>query len=82
MLIKVLGPGCANCERVAEVVRQTITQMGLEATIVKVKDRAEFQRYGLLYTPGLVIDEKLVCGGRIPSVEEVSTWLADAAMRG
>ena len=80
MIIKVLGPGCANCERVAEVVRQAISQMGMEATIVKVKEREEFQRYGLLYTPGLVINEKLVCGGRIPSLAEVSTWLANAAM--
>jgi small redox-active disulfide protein 2 len=80
MIIKVLGPGCANCERVAEVARQAISQMGIEATIVKVKEREEFQRYGLMFTPGLVIDEKLVCGGRIPSLAEVSTWLADAAM--
>ena len=80
MVIKVLGPGCANCEHVAEVVRQAISQMGMEATIVKVKEREEFQRYGLLYTPGLVINEKLVCGGRIPSLAEVSTWLANAAM--
>lgn len=80
MVIQVLGPGCANCERVAEVARQAITQMGMEATIVKVKDRSEWQRYGLMFTPGLVIEEKLVCGGRIPSPEEVSTWLANAAM--
>ena len=80
MVIKVLGPGCPNCERVADVVRQAITQMGMEATIVKVKEREESQRYGLLFTPGLVINEKLVCGGRIPSPEEVSTWLANAAI--
>ncbi len=81
MVIKVLGPGCPNCEKVAEVVRQAVTQMGMtDATIVKVKEREEFQRYGLLYTPGLVVNEKLVCGGRIPSLSEVSTWLANAAM--
>ena len=80
MIIKVLGPGCPNCERVAEVVRQAVSQMGMEATIVKVKEREEFQRYGLLYTPGLVVDEKLVCGGRIPTLSEISTWLANAAM--
>ncbi len=81
MIVKVLGPGCPNCEKVAEVVRQAVTQMGMtDATIVKVKEREEFQRYGLLYTPGLVVNEKLVCGGRIPSLSEVSTWLANAAM--
>ncbi len=80
MVIKVLGPGCANCERVAEIARQALEQMGMEATIVKVKEREQFQRYGLLFTPGLVIDENLVCGGRIPSLDEVSAWLANAAM--
>ena len=83
MIVKVLGPGCSNCEKLAELVRQAAVQMGMtDATIVKVKDRGEFQRYGLLYTPGLVINEKLVCGGRIPSLSEVSTWLANAAMVG
>jgi len=82
MVIKVLGPGCYNCERVSEIARQALVQMGMEGTLIKVKDPEEWRRYGLLFTPGLVIDEKMVCGGRIPSVEEVSTWLADAAMSG
>jgi small redox-active disulfide protein 2 len=83
VVIKVLGPGCPNCEKVADLVWQAAVQMGMtDATIVKVKERAEFQRYGLLYTPGLVINEKLVCGGRIPSLAEVSNWLANAAMEG
>ncbi len=81
MIVKVLGPGCPNCEKVADLARQAAVQMGMtDATIVKVKEREEWQRYGLLYTPGLVINEKLVCGGRIPSLSEVSTWLANAAM--
>lgn len=80
MVIKVLGPGCEACDRLLAVVRQAVIQMGMEATIVKVTDSAAVQRYGLLYTPGLVINEKLVCGGRVPALEEVSTWLADAAL--
>lgn len=80
MVIKVLGPGCVNCDRLAERVRQTVTQMGMEATIVKVRNPDEWLRYGLLFTPGLVVNEKLVCGGRVPAPEEISTWLADAAM--
>jgi small redox-active disulfide protein 2 len=78
--IKVLGPGCDNCHKVEENARAAVTQMGMDASVEKITDRALFARYGLLYTPGLVINEKLVCGGRIPTVAEVSTWLADAAV--
>jgi small redox-active disulfide protein 2 len=76
--IKVLGPGCDNCVRVAMIARQAADQLGVEATIVKIIDRAEYPKYGLLYTPGLVINQKLVCGGRIPTEAEVMTWLTDA----
>ena len=76
--IKVLGPGCDNCDRVEEIARTAVADLGLEADIVKVTDRAEFARYNLLATPGLVINEKLVTGGRIPSVEEVKTLVGRA----
>ncbi len=77
--IKVLGPGCNNCHLVEEHAREAVAQLGLEAEIEHVTDRAEYPKYGLLFTPGLVIDGKLVSGGRIPSVTEIGTWLADAA---
>lgn len=54
--VKVLGPGCDNCERVAQTVRDVVSEMALEATVEKVKERSEFVRYGLLYTPGLVVN--------------------------
>ena len=76
--IKVLGPGCDNCKRVEALAKQAVTDLGVEATIVKIVDRAEYPKYGLLYTPGLVINDKLVCGGRIPTVAEVMTWVASA----
>ncbi len=79
LTIKVLGPGCANCENLEKNAREAVDALAVDVTIEKVTDRAEFARYGLLYTPGLVIDEKLVAGGRIPRVAEISTWLADAA---
>ena len=79
LTIKVLGPGCANCENLEKNAREAVDALAVDVTIEKVTDRAEFARYGLLYTPGLVIDEKLVAGGRIPAVTEISTWLADAA---
>jgi len=77
--IKVLGPGCDNCHLVEEHAKEAAAQLGLDAEIEHVTDRAEYPKYGLLFTPGLVIEGKLVSGGRIPSVAEVTTWLASAA---
>ncbi len=76
--IKVLGPGCDNCKKVEALARQATTNLGVEARIEKVTNRAEYPQYGLMYTPGLVINNKLVCGGRIPTEAEVMTWVADA----
>ena len=76
--IKVLGPGCANCGKVETIARQAVTSLGVEAQVEKVTNRAEFALYGLLATPGLVINEKLVCAGRIPNQAEVTTWLVNA----
>jgi small redox-active disulfide protein 2 len=76
--IKVLGPGCENCHKVEQIAHQAVDQLGVEAYIEKVTDRAEFKKYGLLATPGLVINEKLMCGGRIPNPAEVTTWLTNA----
>lgn len=77
--VKILGPGCPNCENLEMNARAAASQLGIDATFAKVKDRAEFARYGLLYTPGLVINDKLVSGGRIPAVPEIATMLANAA---
>lgn len=79
--IKVLGPGCDNCKKLEMIARQVVGSMGFEAEIFKVKEYAEIMKYPILSTPGLVVNEKLVCAGRIPSVAEVTTWLADAAMQ-
>jgi small redox-active disulfide protein 2 len=75
LTIKVLGPGCDNCKKVEAAARGAVTALGVEAEIVKITDWAEIKKYPILSTPGLVINEKLVCGGRIPSEAEVTTWL-------
>lgn len=76
--IKVLGPGCDNCKKVEALARRAAMNLGVEAQFEKVTNRAEYPKYGLMYTPGLVINNKLVCGGRIPTEAEVMTWVADA----
>ena len=78
LTIKVLGPGCDNCKKVEQAARQAVAMFSVETQIEKVTDRALFAQYGLLATPGLVINEKLVSAGRIPSAAEVTTWIANA----
>ena len=80
LTVKVLGPGCANCNKVEVVTRKAVTEMSLEAEIIKVSDYAEIMEYPILSTPGLVINENLVCSGRIPTQAEVTSWLTDAVM--
>jgi len=78
--IKILGPGCPNCHKVEENARSAVTNMGIQADFEKISDYAEIQKYRILGTPGLVINEKVVCAGRIPDESEIMTWLADAQM--
>lgn len=78
LTIKVLGSGCANCKRVEQIANKVVAEMALEAEVIKVTDYADIIAYNVLSTPGLVVDEKVVCSGRIPTKAEVSTWLADA----
>ncbi len=83
--IKVLGPGCSNCVRVHQVAVAALEKLEArlgddcpETTVQHVTDYEEFVKYGLLFTPGLVINEELVCAGRIPAKSEVTGWLIKA----
>ncbi len=80
LIVKVLGSGCENCQKVEGIARKVVTTMGLDAKVVKVTDWAEIKKYPILGTPGLVINEKVVCAGRIPSEAEVTTWMVNAEM--
>ena len=76
--IKILGSGCANCKRVEQIARKVVNEMSLEAEVIKVTDYNDIMAYNVLSTPGLVVNEKLVCSGRIPTLAEVTTWLVNA----
>jgi small redox-active disulfide protein 2 len=75
--IKVLGPGCANCKRLEAITHNAVETLGIEAEIEKVTDYGEIMKYPILSTPGLVINEKLVSTGRIPSEAEIIDWLKE-----
>lgn len=78
LTIKVLGPGCANCKRLEQIARKVVANLALEAEVVKVTDYTAIAAYNILSTPGLVINEKVVSSGRIPSIPEVTTWVTSA----
>lgn len=76
--IKILGSGCANCKRLEQMARKAVETLSLEAEIEKVTDFNEIMKYPIISTPGLVINEKLVSMGRIPSETEITDWLTQA----
>lgn len=81
LTVKILGSGCANCKKLEAVAREAATAAQLEAEFVKVTDMRQIMAYDLLSTPGLVVNEKLVSSGRIPTVAEVQKWLTALAAR-
>ena len=76
--IKVLGPGCANCRKLEEIVHEAVAATGVQAEVVKVTDMGEIVAYDVLKTPGLVISEKLVSSGRIPTAATIAEWIRAA----
>ncbi len=76
--IKVLGPGCANCQKVEQITKKVVATLSVDATFQKVTEMQDIMKYPILATPGLVINEKLVCAGRIPSEGEVTIWVTNA----
>ena len=76
--IKVLGPGCVNCKRLEQIARKVIGTLAINANLVKVTNYKEIVDLGVLSTPGLIVNNKIVSSGRIPSEAEISDWLTDA----
>jgi small redox-active disulfide protein 2 len=72
MEIKILGPGCPNCKTLEKMTREAVSLSGTEATITKVEDIMKIMEYGVMKTPGLVINGKVVLSGRLPSSKEIT----------
>ena len=75
--IKVLGPGCANCIKLENLVKEVVTENKLSATIEKISDREKFMDFGVLLTPGLVVNGKVLAMGKIPTKQTLEHWFKD-----
>ncbi len=78
LAIKVLGSGCANCHKVEELTQQAIAQLGVEAKVEMVTDMQTIMNYGVMSTPGIVINEKVVSTGRVPALSQITTMITSA----
>ena len=76
--IKILGTGCPNCNQMEKIVQAVITQLNLDIKIEKVEDIQEIMKYNIMSTPAIVIDEKVVLKGRVPSLAEAKELLENA----
>ncbi|MDY6910700.1 MAG: thioredoxin family protein [Thermodesulfobacteriota bacterium] len=75
MDVKILGPGCPKCEKTEATVREALKEAGVEANIEKVKNPLDIASYGVFGTPAVVIDGEVKSVGKIPSKDEVLTWI-------
>lgn len=75
MEIKILGSGCPKCKRLEALTREVVDELGVEATFTKAKEMSEIMAYDIMATPALVVNEKVLSSGRIPSSDEIREWL-------
>ncbi len=75
MEIKILGPGCPKCKTLEKLTREVVEQNHIDATVSKVDDIVEIMNYGVMTTPALVVNEKVIMKGRVPSAEELRKLL-------
>ena len=78
MDIKVLGPGCAKCQSLEKTVKEVVSALKLDIKVEEIKDMKKIMQYPILMTPGLVINEKVVMSGKVPSKAEVERLIMNA----
>jgi len=78
MEIKILGPGCPRCGEVEKRVINALAELNVAAAVEKITDIKRIMSSGIIATPGLVIDGKIVSSGRLPRVEEIKAWIGEA----
>ncbi|MBI9058036.1 MAG: TM0996/MTH895 family glutaredoxin-like protein [Labilibaculum sp.] len=78
MEIKVLGPGCKKCNTLAEATQKAVAELGMDVNITKIDDMIKILSYGVMSTPALVINEKVVVSGKVPSVNEIKEFIQNA----
>jgi small redox-active disulfide protein 2 len=78
MIIKVLGPGCSNCKKVLQATETAVKDLNVEAELIYVTDLSEIAKTGLMRTPGLIINNKIVSYGKVPSVDEIKEYIQKA----
>jgi small redox-active disulfide protein 2 len=77
MKIEVVGPGCGRCIATEKNVKEAVKQLGIQAEITKVTDVAEFAKKGVMFTPGVIVDGKVVISGKIPTVDELKEIISE-----
>jgi small redox-active disulfide protein 2 len=77
--IKILGTGCPRCDQLAAAAKQAADQLGFDYQLIKIREISEFPSYGLMLTPGLVVDGRLLVQGKVPTVDEIKVLLAEKA---
>ncbi len=75
MEIKVLGPGCAKCNKTEKLVQEVIKEKGVEATVEKVTDMMQIASYGVFGTPSVIVDGEVKCTGKVPKKEDIKSWV-------
>jgi small redox-active disulfide protein 2 len=76
VIIKVLGSGCTNCQKLETATRAALVELGLDAELEHVTDPGEIASYGVMRTPALVVDDEVVLSGRVPTISTVTALLA------
>ena len=77
MTIKILGTGCPKCIKLEELAKRAVAELNVDANVEKIADLDKIMSYGVMMTPGLVINEQVKSAGKLPSVDQIKTWLQE-----